>query len=78
MSQDDIIKLLEKKKTPLTSRELAEYLEIRQETIIKTLKKLLKHNEVQSRKPTPQEIIDKGWSHHINSRFRLFFIDLTG
>jgi len=76
MSQDDILKTLERKKEPLTSKELSEYLEIRQETIIKALKKLLKHKEVKARKPTEKEMRDKGYKgHNMNSRWRVFFIN---
>lgn len=77
MGQDDIIKILQKKKEPLTSNELAEYLNIRQETIIRALNKLLKHKEVKCRKPTEKEMRAKGYDgHNMNSRWRVFFIDI--
>jgi transcription initiation factor IIE alpha subunit len=77
MSQDDIIKILEEKKEPLTSKELAEYCNIRVETIRRTLKKLLKHKEVIARKITKREIKKKGYAdnNNLNSRFRVFFVD---
>ena len=75
MSQDEIIKVLQKKKEPLTSKELADYLQIRQETIIKSLTKLIEHKEVKARKPTKEEIDKKGWNKcNMNSRWRVFLI----
>lgn len=75
MSQDDILKALEKKEEPLTSRELSEYCNIRQETIIKALKNLLKHKEILCRKITKKEIKNKGYiKGNLNSRFRVFFV----
>lgn len=81
MSQDDIIKILEKKKEPLTSRELSEYLNITQKTIIRTLKKLLKYKEIESRKMTPEDIKNKQDiinMTHKNSRWRVFFVKSCG
>ena len=76
MSQSEIIKALEKKKEPLTSKELSVYLSIRQETILKNLKKLLQHKEIKSRKPTEKEMRAKGYDgHNMNSRWRVFFLE---
>jgi len=75
MSQSDILKVLEEKKEPLTSRELAEYCKIRVETIRRTLKKLLKHKEILARRITDEEIKQRGYiSKSLNSRFRVFFL----
>lgn len=73
MSQGDIIELLRKKKEPLTSRELSEYLKVRQETIIKALKRMVKFHEVDERRINKKEIIDKGYlGKKINSRFMVY------
>jgi predicted Zn-ribbon and HTH transcriptional regulator len=76
MSQEDIIDMLKKKKEPLTSKELAEYLNIRQENIITNLKKLLKYKEVKQRHPTKAELVKRGHKnvHIVNSRYRIFFL----
>jgi transcription initiation factor IIE alpha subunit len=77
MSQDSIVKLLMKKKEPLTSKEISELLEIRQETIIKALNKLLKYHEVNCRKITVEEREERGYTKCKGfSRFKVFWIDL--
>jgi Mn-dependent DtxR family transcriptional regulator len=80
MSQNNILRMFEKKKEPLTSKELSEYLKIRQETIIKTLKKLVEQKELKSRHLTKQELEKKGYVKKdivskLNSRFRIFYMN---
>lgn len=77
MSQDSIVKLLLKKKEPLTSKEISELLEIRQETIIKALNQLIKYKEVSCRKIKEEEKIKRGYSNNKGlSRFKVFWIEL--
>ena len=73
MSQDDVLRMLEEKKEPLSSKELSIYLNIRQETIIKTLRKLLKQKAIKSKHPTEKEMRSKGYKgHNMNGKWRLF------
>ena len=76
MSQEDIINVLRKKKEPLTSKELSEYIDVRIETIGKTLKKLVKHKEVIARKISAKEKKEKGYDKIkcINNRTQVFFL----
>lgn len=76
MSQHDIVQLLLKKKEPLTSKEIAQLLSIRQESIIRSLKKLLRYNEVQARKMTVEEKKERNVDiKNKCSRFRVFWIE---
>ena len=75
MSQDEIIKTLKEKKEPLTSKELAEYIGIRQETIIKALKKLIKSRDIKCRRLTKEDKEDKGHMPNMNNRMRVFWVD---
>lgn len=77
MSQDEIVKLLKKKKKDVfTSKEIAELLDIRQETILKSLKKLLKYEEINSRKITKEELEKKGYSSkQFSSRFWVYWFE---
>jgi transcription initiation factor IIE alpha subunit len=74
MTQGDIVKLLLKKKEPLTSKEISQLLDIRQESIIKSLNKLLKYDEIKCRKITKEELEDKGYIRFF-SRFKVFWIE---
>ena len=75
MSQQEVLNFLEKNKNKVwTSKEIAEYLKIRQDSVLKNLRKLLKYNEVGSRRITKKEIKEKGLENkHITTRFRIFF-----
>lgn len=77
MSQDDIIKILESKKEPLTSKELSEYLDITIENIRRTLKKLVEHKEVKARPLTSEERTSKGYNNikNVNNRTKVFWIE---
>jgi transcription initiation factor IIE alpha subunit len=76
MSQDDIVKLLLKKKKPLTSKEIAELLEIRQQAVLASIRKLLKYKEIQQKKPTEEEFNSKGYpKSYRHKRFWLYYID---
>lgn len=46
MSQSSILKLLKRSKKPMSSRELAESLELSQTSVYESIKRLLKHNEI--------------------------------
>ena len=77
MSQSDIIKLLEKKKNkPFTSREISILIKVRQENVLRSIKKLLNEEEILSRKITPEELKDKGYdSKQMPSRFWVYWIE---
>lgn len=77
MSQSDIIKLLEKKKNKVfTSKEIAMLIEVRQENVLRSIKKLLEYEEIKSRKITPEELIDKGYdSKQMPTRFWVYWAE---
>jgi phage regulator Rha-like protein len=77
MSQSDIIELLEKKKKKVfTSKEISELLEVRQENILRSIKKLLEYEEIKSRKITKEEIKDKGYeSKQLPTRFWVYWVE---
>lgn len=77
MSQDKILKILKEKKEPLTSKELAEYINIRQQNILSNLRRLIKAKEIKFRKPTKKELYNKGYKDkkNINNRMRVFYLN---
>jgi phage regulator Rha-like protein len=77
MSQSDIVNLLvKKKKKVFTSKEISEILEVRQENILRSIKRLLECHEISSRKITKEELTAKGYDKkHRPTRFWFYWID---
>ena len=77
MSQSDIVNLLvKKKKKVFTSKEISEILEVRQENILRSIKRLLECHEISSRKITKEELTAKGYDKKQRpTRFWVYWID---
>jgi predicted transcriptional regulator len=75
MSQDKIVKLLLKKKEPLTSKEIAVLLDIRQQSVLASIRKLLKYEEIKQKKPTKKDFEAKGYPEsYRHTRFWMYYI----